>query len=429
MSNRDGIGRIVVLAVVLLALASAARADVIVVDPGGGDGSALLQAALADALDGDVVLVRAGTYTAFGAPVYYDIVGKGLTLTSDEAEPPVLGPLEIRDVPAGSTVVVRGLTLSQSAVPSSAGAPSPGLTLIDDAGAVWIEDCAIHGQDGSDLPLIGNFPGAAGAVVVNSPSVTFQRCTLTGGRGADYSAPFGFKLYGTSGGDGLSVGDESAVAAYDCVLTGGAGGNGTTFNGTESGSGGDGVSANHATLLISGCTLTGASNGANTNEFDEAGSGLSALFSESVERDSSFTPGALVAPGIAGLPVWPAPGAVGSYPALPRGFSVSGPLQEGDAGTLSIDGTPGDLVTLLVGPDAGFLPLSGKQGVLLLAPPLQLVPLGAIGPSGNLVIGFTTPNLPGSLLGVTLPLQLVVQSGDGLTLESGSAFIWLDGSL
>ena len=420
---------IVRIALAAWALATPALADVIVVDPAGGDGSAQLQAALADALDGDVVLIRAGTYTAFGAPVFYDVIGKGLTLTTDAAEPPVLGPLEIRNVPAGSTVVVRGFTLSQSAVPLSAGAPTPGLTVIDDAGAVWIEDCAIHGQDGSDLPFTGNFEGAAGAVVVGSPVVTFQRCTLTGGRGANYSAPFGFKLYASSGGSGLSVGDESSVAAYDSSMTGGAGGNGTTFNGTEYGSGGDGVSANQATLLLSGCTLTGASNGSSTNEFDEAGSGLSALFSESVERDCSFTPGALVVPGVAGLPVWPAPGAVSSYPALPRGFSVSGPLQEGDAGTLSIDGTPGDLVTLLVAPDAGFLPLSGKQGVLLLAPPLLLVPLGAIGPSGNLAIGFTTPNLPISLLGVTLPLQLVVQSADGLTLETGSTFVWLDNSL
>jgi hypothetical protein len=417
----------------LLSLATTAAAGVIVVDPGGGNGAAALQAALAGAADGDIVLVRAGIYTSFASPSYYTIAGKGLTLTTDAATPPVLGPLEVEQVPAGSTAFVRGLVLGQSAVPTMLGSAAPGLDAHDNAGTVWIEDCTLAGMDGNGLLFIGNSSGAPGASLSNCAGVVLQRCSLTGGRGANYSSVTGIKYYATNAGDALRATGESRVTARECSFQGGVGGSGQTISpGIESASGGDGAFLQHATIDLADCTLTGGSNGSgNLTTFDQAGNGLTLEWATATQRGCSFTGAALVPAGVPSLPVWPGLEFVTDYPSSARGFAISSPLQEGQVGSFEVDGEPGDVVTLLLALEAGFAPLASKQGVLTLSPlpALLLVPLGPTDGSGQLSGGFTAPPLPAALMGATLPLQIVVQNSGTTTLEGSSAFVWLDASL
>jgi hypothetical protein len=432
MTAQRGFGRVGSVLLAAVALAAVAKAGVIVVDPGGGDGTAQLTTALNDALDGDIVLVRAGIYTYSTSPYLYTIDGKGLTLTTDAAAPPTLGALQIRNVPAGSTVTVRGLTLGMSVVPVEGGPSSPGVYAHDDPGNVWIEDCTLNGANGSDLFLLGNLAGQPGLRTESAPSVTVQRCTVNGGRGANFKMFGLIKLYSTSGGAGLDSDLGSSISMHECTLLGGQGGNGPTFPGTDFGSGGDGAGVHgNSTLHLAGCSLTGASNGTNTNEFDEAGSGVNFEFGTVFQRDSTFTPGVLVPTGVAGVPAWPSMIYVHSEPAPARSLVVSSPLQEGAPGTIAVDGEPGDAVTLLIALHSGWTLLQSKQGVLELnpLPALLLLPLGTTDAGGNLSLPFITPNLPPSTLGVTIPMQMLVSSGDGLTLEASSALIWLDSSL
>ena len=87
MSRRTGSARLGLLVLATAALAPLAEAGVIVVDPAGGDGSALLQAALDDATNGDIVVVRAGTYALPASERY--VVAGGVTLVADADSPPL----------------------------------------------------------------------------------------------------------------------------------------------------------------------------------------------------------------------------------------------------------------------------------------------------------------------------------------------------
>lgn len=141
-----------------LALGSVPCAEVLIVDASNGPSSdfASLQVAIDVAQPGDVLIVRSGTYPDF------TLAGKELTIVGEGSPAPSFASTfdatgfhqtTVRDVPAGGRVVLHGLAFTGQLV--------AGLTLTDNGGAIWIEECSIEGLD-----------------VVNT-SASVARCTLS----------------------------------------------------------------------------------------------------------------------------------------------------------------------------------------------------------------------------------------------------------
>ena len=89
----------------LLLLASSVQADVLVVDSSGGPGWDFtdLPPAVAAAAEGDIVLVREGTYQGF-------TLDKGLTITAEEGDVvELVGSIVVEGLPSGSTATLVGL--------------------------------------------------------------------------------------------------------------------------------------------------------------------------------------------------------------------------------------------------------------------------------------------------------------------------------
>jgi len=445
MSVHSALGRFGFMVVTGLALATGARAGVIVVDPSGGDGAARLQKALDDAVDGDVVLVRDGTYL-LPASQRFVIDHKGLTLATDAATPPVLSGLEVHHLFTGQTVSVRGFTLGP--VTWDDGVEVPTVFVHDTDGVVWIEDCAIVGRQGAahstgfSYDLRDGSPAvqAGNSVTTLQPAtaLTLQRCTLTGGNGVQSTKPQGTDTGASSGGPALSVWG-SGLSLHECTLQGGNAGNGFYWPFTPA-DGGDGARLETSCqVLFAGCDVRGGANGSQLplggdTSSDGPGNGLTIIGGQALLRDSTFAPGTLVPDGVPGVAIQSNPFFsfdLYTMTAPARSFSSTSPLQEGSSGSLHIDGEPGDFDMLIIGTTATSYTLSGNQGVLVVNPfpVLHLLPLGAADPNGDIDFNFTMPNLPASAMGTRLLMQLAVQSGAGVTLEASSALAWLDSSL
>lgn len=217
-----------------------AAADVLTVGPGQQFPGA--QAAIVAAEDGDVILLRT---TSTGTLV---INGKGLTLLSDVGPVTVNGRLRVTNVPARSTVFLNDLVIE--------GDDSYGLDATNVAGRLWVQDCAITGDDGDGFDFDQSH-GYEGAYVAGVADAVFVDCAIDAGDGAlgDLGGQFS---YVGEGGSAMFA-RLSTVALYGCTLRGGHGG----FYLNE----GSGASAGHAyfspdaTLFAAGCTLVGGDGG------------------------------------------------------------------------------------------------------------------------------------------------------------------------
>ena len=180
---------------VLLALfrPSSAAADVLVVGPQGAPFSTL-QAAVDAASDGDVVLVRSGTYAGCS------VVGKSVALVADPQHGVALStPLTVQNLDPLDEVTVAGFAVR----PTFGG----GIRLLNNQGAVRLAGLM-------SLPSSGQDSFLNVVEVLASIDVAVLGCQLTGGSstGSFPSLP----------GSGLSIVD-SVVALFDSVLIGGRG--------------------------------------------------------------------------------------------------------------------------------------------------------------------------------------------------------------
>ena len=133
--------------------------------------------------------------------------------------------------------------------------------------------------------------------------------------------------------------------------------------------------------------------------------------------DGSFGPsGQDIVPGL--IPA-------AAYPFSARGLSLPAVTREGETGTLSLTGDPGDILALYFSLDASFLPGAGAVGSFLPAPPLPPpVILGPLPASGALDIAFITPSL-GAQTHVGFVMQAVVLGGPLLIDTSPSTLTML----
>ena len=230
-------------------LSGPSLAHVHVVDAGGSGHFTTIGAAVAAAVDGDVILVRPGHYAES-----VEIDGFGVVLAPEPAGTLLIdGDMFVRNVPLASHVSITGIHSSgsltvepsegsvvlQSCVFPGASAPVlDGITpfylyyecgrgqllnRIEGARSVTLIDCALTGPDGANAGWDGS-PGANGLTVTSS-SVALYGTTLEGGAGAGAGKIFGGAGIAGAGGDALSIKDaNSFVFLDDCTLVRGIGG-------------------------------------------------------------------------------------------------------------------------------------------------------------------------------------------------------------
>ncbi|HTF87083.1 MAG TPA: hypothetical protein VK843_01655 [Planctomycetota bacterium] len=372
-----------------LASTALAHADVRVVR---GPGSQFneIQDAVNAAVDGDLLLIRAGSY----APVLID--GKALSLCADGAvNVTITGGLTIQNTSAIQVNVVSGIRVN--------GVQSAALQLFSDLGPVRIQDCVFTGADGAFAPQ-WSADGWPGAWVEGSTGVSFAKCTLQGGGGASCIPQI---VYMGNGGDGVYA-RGSRIAFTSCVLHGSGGGGCQEVGDSNGGQGGCGLLADGGVYSAAGSTLLGGSGGSGADPGGFHSGGCGGVGGDGARLLNANTVGYWIdnsmsgAPGgtsfnpscpfqsPAGVPINVQSGAISTpLSGLARKFHVQQPIREQSAATLEFRGQPGDKVYLVEGNDTRLFFLSlASHGISLVRTPVlsSSIPLGVIPPNGLLQI-------------------------------------------
>jgi len=422
------------------ALASLGRVWVVDAASGPGTDFTTIQAAVDAAVDGESVLVRPGNYAGFA------IVGKDVDVVADGGPVAVAG-FELRNLPSGGALVVRGL--------QSTGVAGAGASIIDCAGDVVVEACTLVGADGDGAFASPNFDpsGAPGAFVDGSTRVAFARTTLRGGDGDDY-VPLAV-LFG-AGGDGLrAVG--SFVALYSCTALGGDGGDVADDDAAwTGGAGGDGIELDAGFLFVSGGSATGGDGGRGGEDFNgftgtyscgDGGPGGDGLrqSSPSIGPVSVQLLAVVTNGGAGGPPYFGAPCANGA-PGQPVDvnptallvlqqqfyrFRATSTVREGGTVDFVFGGEPGAFVVLGLATQPIFAPLAFLNGVLLIDTNALILLPGLLDPAGALTVSLTANIALPALNGATIHAQPLFVSPltQEFVLGPASAVLVLDAGL
>jgi len=402
----------------LLALTGALRAGVLVVDAAGGGDFTTVGAAIGAAVDGDILVIRPGDYTAEPA---LDTAGKALVIVGDTGGSTLLPVLTVDQLAAGKTAVLRHLSFEPGGF---GGLPDGTVRVTNNLGRVHIEDCQIRGRDGSSsfLGLFAN-PGETGLLVLSSAAVAVHRCTITGGQGIPTApGPFGVGQQVPSNG-GLAIEVEScALSLHHVTATGGDGGSGapTDFSGSD---GAHALRALYSPVIISGCTLQGGDGGTG-DPSGASGSGVTSNGTGAAlsEVDSSLLGGA-GAPGLVVLS-----GTHDVWTGEAWSLAISSPVRSGSVGTLTASGPPNEAFALFVGFGMGYLPKASFRGAFLPGSPFfgPLVVATTNG-SGSFSANFLAPSLvPFGLEGLLNIDQALMVQDEGLVLSSATAYIQVE---
>lgn len=349
------------LALTIGSASSLSAQNVWTVDDSGGADFTDLQAAVDAASSGDVLLVAAGVYGNVA------VLGKGLTILGDGAAPSVR-QLVARDLPPGEELVLRSLKfIGPSLTP---------LTLADNEGTVWVEDCTLQRS------LISN----AGIQVEDCASVVLVRTTI----------PKALTFFG----DAL-VAEGSEILAFESVFRG------AEISATFPFPGGNGATLRDSFLYGAGCTFRGArgNNAAcvpRCSPGTPGGTGLDATNAASVPvtLDCTFLPGlggqsttcsGSVCPG--GPDGSPTLGTVSILPQPLRSYELSTPVRGGTSYELVARCQPGELVWSVLASDLDPLYLPSFSGPRVAAFPVTLVFEGAADATGSLTKTVPVPPL------------------------------------
>ena len=415
------------------ALSASTRADVVVVDAGGAGQYTQIQAAVTAAQDGDTILVKPGSYSAF------TIDDKSLSIVGDSATPiNVSGTIVVKNLAATRSAVLAGLKSTGLSPATSAPSDGAGLLLRSNQGSVRVQGCTFNGSTTS------YFTGKPGVVLeTNSAGTAFVACTMKGGRGVGYPA-IGYTDNGSPGGEGI-LAQGSIVALYDCTVDGGRGGD-TGYAHAARGGEGAHVSLVNSTgaLFASGTHVQGGRGGDswedtfNDNTYPgDGGDGLhldSGTVAQILQCDVQGGP-----PGV-GLICSPAQPPVSGTPYVGSGqpyfFNVSKlgfhaptPLRENASFQAQVTGEPGARVFLMFSPDTTFLPIPSLRGVVLVSnrhvhPELIA---GTIPASGVLSLDLAAPVLGAGVQSTTFYIQAsCIDSQGRYVLGSFAPIVVLD---
>jgi hypothetical protein len=420
------------VALALLAVPAAAPTPTATADVWevGGAGLATIGDAVALAADGDVVLVHPGTYPGFW------IGGKSITVVASAgAAVKVAGTVAVYALAGDQAVTLQGLQIW-------GGFGDAGVRATANDGALWIEDCTIHGS--------ASLEDAAPAMqVVSCASVAVRRSTLVGGSlgfffdSSDYVA----------GGPGASV-RESTAAFFACTLAGGQGADVLDLNfwgdcdEEPGGPGGDGLHVESSTVLLQDVAVKGGRGGTGAGcvgpgpgcgPGGSGGDGLVAVGSGQITLIGSTLAGG---PGgsAGGDPLHCPHGAdgqaevlEGSQPPLvlsttPVALEAGSPLREGELAAVAASGEPGALLAVLASggaPASGELP--GAVGQLLITPPAILLGAAVLPPGGTVLFQTTVSEIGAGVDAFPLRLQTLALTGAGeLVLGEAATLVLLD---
>lgn len=389
-----------------------------------------IQAAVDNALPGDLILVRSGTYPAFA------VDAKPLTVTADSGATVILegtGTLvSVRNLPTGSSFVLDGIQGRGTFVSSFRTSLSTILVLEDNAGRVLIQDGDF--EQGSSNPFgAGQLPALR---VSDCSSVTLTRTLLTHGGVAfaesDPSAPtvraegsiltfFDSEVIGQEGvgcsflascsageqgGPALELADGFAFAS-DTIFRGGRGGLGASdiFGCADAGDGGPAVhlgAGDPEFVLVGGTLLGGPSGGASVPCSTGTPGPASRVDSGTVE---SLAPSA-------------------------RTFHTPTPLREGSLSVLTFEGQAGDLVWHLISLKQNPLYLASANGTLFPGSGLLVFFEGTLPASGVKTSSFTVLDLGPGFEAVQLFEQAAFfNATDGFVLSSGQSKVLMDAAV
>jgi hypothetical protein len=413
--------RAVALVVGTVLAAPTALASTFVVDAAGGAGAHFtdIPPAIAAAAPGDVLLVRAGSYSPF-------VLDKGLAILAD-AGADVAGTITVQNV-ATIRAALAGLACDAlrvadcSRVVLVAGTTVRGSPAATPTAAVAISNALDVRLQGLTVPGgFGNASVGQDAMSVSSSRVEVVGSSLRGRNGRD----------GTNnpvrphGGQGLRIGLGANVHVAHSQVRGGDGGDNltTAIGNYFGGDGGDAfrLTADGARLLLTGLpsdVAGGGYNGWGDNCFWDGapGAAIRVEHPSAVARVSGTTlagGGYLCDDSLGPAIVGPVDQPASADPVLEALPAVLAP---GQTCTFVVHAPPGTDVRLRLGrrPIVEDLPASAEDR---LVEPLRSWGLGIVPPSGSVAFPFTMPSTspPGALL----VLQAVgIDAGGGTELTA-----------
>lgn len=404
------------LTLAALSPATSAANQVHVVDAANGPGADFTSLGFAILLagEGDILLVRPGSYGANG------VTGKSLTFIGDPgpsgARPRVSG-LTIKSLAAGQKVVVRGID----------GNPNPGGSLIGLGATIEVRDCvgAVFVEDFEVTLQASVYTQPVPITILNSPRVTLTRCRVRGTPAVPNVS--------AAARPGVRI-TNSTVSIYDCEIEGGPGADALLVPplvDLPSTPGATGLKLFSGTIAIHGGVVRGGRGGhgatatGNCNASSDGGAGI--LVQGAVTRVGALIEGgaAGVDPagcppvGVAGADQDVAGGFVTTIADTLRSYVVTSPARVGQPATTTFTGVPGEFCALLLSffPDGQYVPTF--RGALVTGSPFTFVGLGNVPANG--VIQFTVPVpsfLPAGVEGIELYEQALVAGADGFGLLS-----------
>lgn len=394
----------IVFSVLPLLLAGSAYAvGVRIIRPTGAQNFSDIQAAVDSAVDGDVLLVGAGTYTGF------TINAKAVSILAAPAGAAVVvrGKVKIAST-TWHPVILSGLTVQHQA---PLGISDTALELFSDTGPVRIQDSSFQGSSGD--PYQGGYANA-GAELLWCTQVVFERCKFFGATGY-----FNY-LQGGQGASSVYV-NSSLATFHDCEFRGGAGGNSED----EGGDGGAGLYAESSLVFAAGSSFRGGNGGnGDPNWLNIGGDGGPGMELESGATadllDNTYAGG--LGGSFGGLSGPPTSGVGFNYlSGTARKLAAPVLVTDRTLIPLTVQGAPGDRVWARVGVSADYTPKPLLNGISLVLLPsfLTLRPVGVIPPSGQLVVQLPTGDLPSVLQDRRLYAQGLVYSSQNQGFLTG----------
>lgn len=424
------------------AIAGAAHAGVIVVDAQNGPGTDFtsLKAALAAAANGDLLLVRTGVYD--GSHVMLNkavsIVadsGAGVAITNTDPTSLTTAALQVGGTFTGS-MLIQGCTFQSTFLtPSTVAVGALRISTNSATGHVFVDDCAAVAAVGNGIDVAGGCRttithcfGTGGDAAVALPSTfaaglgLFAATSIDGAFLSAFDSDF-------TGGRGL----DQPAGNTPILLAGGAGIRASTFgslrkilvSGTsaQGGEGGDTVSG------PPNCTVPGAGGhgleviaGFGPYVVEPAFAGGAAGIDQST-CGLSGVPGQPVAVTFLGLPPVP-------LTAQPSRIAALGPVREGVAVTVSIQGPVNHSAFAIIGFSQTHVFEASLSGSLVVTPN-AIVALGSLPPSGIVTLSTHAPSMPVGVDAGIVYLQPITQdvSTGQATLGAPAALVILDDSL
>ncbi len=412
----------------LCACSPLALAGTWIVDAAGGAGSQFtdIQPALNAALDGDIVLVKPGSYSNFVLRESILVIGQGPGVIVGQAS--IFSLTKVEGVTQGkraglADLVIQGhLTVQDCArevVLDEIELPK-GMLTVKNCGDVRLRGCSVVGPDGSNgSDPFSPFLEGGMALRVDAARVEVAECTLRGGNGGDCSPCQADGGFGGDGGSAIAAINAAEVHVARSNLTGGTGGDASPaalFVGAYGGVGGNALNVgfysapNAANLaLVSGSPEQELAGGMGGKGMGLGGGGQQ-------------SPGKSVR-------VWGMAQARTSGIALPNGVQVDlGGFHEiavpndptlrivaapkaGENATFRVHAVPGSSVTVLLGRDDQIVPQPGLAEDLLIVP-VRFIDLGVVDGSGVISVNQPLPASLGSGFVLHAQATVVMPLGD-----------------